>query len=324
VGRPTLGTRDSGATRRRRPPKALLAGALTGGAALLLSGCAGDWPDASASNFFLPNASIGATDMTDRISKLWDGSWIAALAVGVLVWALTIWCVVAYRRRKNDPEMPPQVRYNMPIEILYTIVPVMMVGVLFYYVARDQQTILDTKKAPDVTIQVVGKKWSWDFNYLEDNSKPGVYDTGRQADLSGQASVEDELPTLYLPVNETVRFDLYSRDVIHSFWVPAFLMKMDLIPGSPNAFQVTPTKEGTFKGKCAELCGEYHSEMLFNVKVVSAEEYQQHLDDLDAAGQTGSLPTTLAGAEELAGVQADSVGEAPETAKDKTSDGNNG
>ncbi|MFD0483791.1 cytochrome c oxidase subunit II [Kineococcus sp. GCM10028916] len=319
-----MGTRDSGATRRRRPPKALLAGALTGGAALLLSGCAGDWPDASASNFFLPDASIGATDMTDRISKLWDGSWIAALAVGVLVWALTIWCVVAYRRRKNDPEMPPQVRYNMPIEILYTIVPVMMVGVLFYYVARDQQTILDTKKAPDVTIQVVGKKWSWDFNYLEDNSKPGVYDTGRQADLSGEASVEDELPTLYLPVNETVRFDLYSRDVIHSFWVPAFLMKMDLIPGSPNAFQVTPTKEGTFKGKCAELCGEYHSEMLFNVKVVSAEEYQQHLDDLDAAGQTGSLPTTLAGAEELAGVQADSVGEAPETAKDKTSDGNNG
>jgi len=212
----------------------------------------------------------------------------------------------------------------MPIEILYTIVPVMMVGVLFYYVARDQQTILDTKKAPDVTIQVVGKKWSWDFNYLEDNSKPGVYDTGRQADLSGRADVEDELPTLYLPVNETVRFDLYSRDVIHSFWVPAFLMKMDLIPGSPNAFQVTPTKEGTFKGKCAELCGEYHSEMLFNVKVVSAEEYQQHLDDLDAAGQTGSLPTTLAGAEELAGVQADSVGEAPETAKDKTSDGNNG
>ncbi len=324
MGRPTLGTRDSGATRRRRPPKALLAGALTGGAALLLSGCAGDWPDASASNFFLPNASIGATDMTDRISKLWDGSWIAALAVGVLVWALTIWCVVAYRRRKNDPEMPPQVRYNMPIEILYTIVPVMMVGVLFYYVARDQQTILDTKKAPDVTIQVVGKKWSWDFNYLEDNSKPGVYDTGRQADLSGRADVEDELPTLYLPVNETVRFDLYSRDVIHSFWVPAFLMKMDLIPGSPNAFQVTPTKEGTFKGKCAELCGEYHSEMLFNVKVVSAEEYQQHLDDLDAAGQTGSLPTTLAGAEELAGVQADSVGEAPETAKDTTSDGNNG
>ncbi|MEZ0490752.1 cytochrome c oxidase subunit II [Kineococcus sp. TBRC 1896] len=305
-----MGTRDSGATRRRRPPKALVAGALTGGAALLLTGCAGDWPNASASNFFLPDASIGATDMTPRISQLWDGSWIAALVVGVLVWGLTIWCVVAYRRRKNDPELPPQVRYNMPIEILYTIVPVMMVGVLFYYVARDQQAILDTSETPEVTIQVVGKKWSWDFNYLEGNgqsAQPGVYDTGRQADLTGRDGVEEDLPTLYLPVNETVQFDLYSRDVIHSFWVPAFLMKMDMIPGSPNQFQVTPTKEGEFKGKCAELCGEYHSEMLFNVRVVSAEEYQQHLDDLAAAGQTGSLPTTLAGAEELAGVQADSV-----------------
>ncbi len=310
MGRPTLGTRDSGATRRRRPPKALVAGALTGGAALLLTGCAGDWPDASASNFFLPDDSIGATNMTGRISALWDGSWIAALVVGVLVWGLTIWCVVAYRRRKNDPELPAQVRYNMPIEILYTIVPVMMVGVLFYYVARDQQAILDTSKDPAVTIQVVGKKWSWDFNYLDGNgesAQPGVYDTGRQADLTGLPGVEESLPTLYLPVDETVEFELYSRDVIHSFWVPAFLMKMDMIPGSPNKFQVTPTKEGDFKGKCAELCGEYHSEMLFNVKVVSAEEYQQHLDDLEASGQTGSLPTTLAGDEELANVQADSV-----------------
>jgi cytochrome c oxidase subunit II len=324
VGRPTLGTRDSGATRRRRPPKALLAGALTGVAATTLSGCAGEWPDASAGNFFLPDASIGATNQTERISTLWDGSWIAALVVGVLVWGLTIWCVVAYRRRRNDPELPAQVRYNMPIEILYTIVPVMMVGVLFYYTARDQQAITDTSKTPDLKVEVVGKKWSWDFNYLDANGQPGVYDTGRQADLTGVPGPELRLPTLYLPVDRTVQFDLYARDVNHSFWVPAFLMKMDLIAGSPNHFQVTPTKEGTFLGECAELCGEYHSEMLFNVKVVSQAEYEKHLDDLEAAGQTGSLPTTLAGAEEMAGVQADSVGEGPETAEDKTSDGNNG
>ncbi|NAZ74551.1 cytochrome c oxidase subunit II [Kineococcus sp. T13] len=315
MGRPTLGTRDSGATRRRRPPKALVAGVLTGVSALVLSGCAGDWPDASASNFFLPDDSIGATNHTERLSELWDGSWIAALVVGLLVWGLTIWCVVAYRRRKGDPVLPAQVRYNMPIEILYTIVPVMMVGVLFYYTARDQQAVLDTSETPDVTIQVVGKKWSWDFNYLDEDGQPYVYDTGRQADLTGQAGVEDDLPTLYLPVGETVQFDLYSRDVIHSFWVPAFLMKMDMIPGSPNKFQVTPTKEGEFKGKCAELCGDYHSEMLFNVRVVSPQEYQQRLDDLQAAGQTGSLPTTLAGANEVDG--------AADNAQDESSDGNN-
>ncbi|NAZ81968.1 cytochrome c oxidase subunit II [Kineococcus sp. R8] len=308
--------RDLDATPRRRPSGTLLTGAVAA-TLLLLTGCssAADIPDASLRNGFLPDASEGATDMTGRIQTLWNGSWIAALAVGLLVWGLTVWVVVAYRRRKNDPELPPQVRYNMPIEIFYTIVPVMMVGVLFYYVARDQQAILDTSEQPDVTVQVVGKKWSWDFNYVDSN----VYDTGRQADLTGQAGVEEALPTLYLPVNERVQFDLYSRDVIHSFWVPAFLMKMDLIPGSPNKFQVTPTKEGDFRGKCAELCGDYHSEMLFNVKVVSQEEYQDHMDDLEAQGKTGSLPTTLAGDNELAGVQADSV----EREADASVDGSN-
>ena len=201
----------------------------------------------------LPESSVGATNMTDRIQTLWNGSWIAALAVGVIVWGLIAWCVVGYRRRKGDPELPAQVRYNMPIEIFYTIVPVMMVGVLFYYTARDQAAILKTDPHPDVTIQVVGKKWSWDFNYLGPDGKPYVYDTGRQVDLTGKSDVETQIPTLYLPVNESVRFDLYSRDVNHSFWVPAFLFKMDLIAGEPNHFGVTPTKEGTFAGKCGNV-----------------------------------------------------------------------
>ena len=86
---------------------------------------------------------------------------------------------------------------------------------------------------------------------------------------------------------------LTARDVIHSFWVPAFLQKMDMIPGRVNRFQVTPTQEGTFKGKCAELCGAYHSQMLFNVKVVSRAEYEQHMDELRAKGQSGLLNNTL-------------------------------
>ncbi|WP_432546684.1 aa3-type cytochrome oxidase subunit II [Kineococcus sp. SYSU DK004] len=305
MGRPTLGTRDTGATPRRRPAKGLTAAAAAAAGTLLLGGCAaGDWPNASASNGFLPDASVGATDMTDRIQTLWNGSWIAALVVGLLVWGLTIWVVVAYRRRKGDPELPPQVRYNMPIEILYTIVPVMMVGVLFYYTAVDQAAITDRgDEETDVTVQVVGKKWSWDFNYLAaDQETPLVWDTGVQAGNTADENVEDRLPVLYLPVDQKVRFELYARDVIHSFYVPAFLFKMDMIPGSPNEFIVTPTKEGFYQGKCAELCGEYHSEMLFNVAVVSEAEYQQHLQDLEAAGQTGALPTELGGALEGEGI----------------------
>ena len=98
---------------------------------------------------------------------------------------------------------------------------------------------------------------------------------------------------MYLPVGERVEFVLTARDVIHSFWVPAFLQKMDMIPGRVNRFQVVPTQEGTFKGKCAELCGAYHSQMLFNVSVVPREEYDRHMDELRAKGQSGLLNNSL-------------------------------
>jgi len=95
---------------------------------------------------------------------------------------------------------------------------------------------------------------------------------------------------LWLPIGESVRFNLHSPDVIHDFGVPHFLMKMDVIPGRVNHYEITPTRLGEFKGKCYELCGVYHSRMLFNVKVVTREEYDQHLQDLVDAGQTSDLP----------------------------------
>jgi cytochrome c oxidase subunit 2 len=94
---------------------------------------------------------------------------------------------------------------------------------------------------------------------------------------------------LYLPVNESVEISIESRDVIHSFWIVDFLYKKDMIPARTNYMFFTPLKEGTYAGKCAELCGEYHSAMLFNVKVVSEEEYEQYLDSLRAAGNTGDI-----------------------------------
>jgi cytochrome c oxidase subunit 2 len=251
-----------------------------------LSGCASAELRGDASTGWLPPA---VTENGERVTSLWIGAWIAALAVGALVWGLTAWCVVAYRRRRDDNDLPVQLRYNIPIEILYTVAPIFMVVVLFYYTARDESAILDTSTRPDVTVNVVGKQWSWDFNYVEED----VHEVGAQAILTGEPGAPATVPTLYLPVGERVEFILTARDVIHSFWVPAFLQKMDTIPGRVNAFQVVPTQEGSFRGKCAELCGAYHSHMLFNVQVVSRQEYDQHIADLRAKGQTGLLNNTL-------------------------------
>jgi cytochrome c oxidase subunit II len=104
---------------------------------------------------------------------------------------------------------------------------------------------------------------------------------------SGTAS---KIPTLVLPVDETVQFNLYSPDVIHSFGVPAFLMRMDVVPGRKNHFEVTPDTVGDFRGKCYELCGVYHSRMLFNVRVVTAEEYDEYLQGLQDAGFESDAP----------------------------------
>jgi cytochrome c oxidase subunit 2 len=155
-------------------------------------------------------------------------------------------------------------------------------------------------------VNVAGKKWSWDFNYVNED----VYVAGEQAqDLNlGEEGLPETLPTMVLPVDSRVEFVLTSRDVIHSFWVVNFLQKLDMVPGRVNILQVTTTEEGTFQGKCAELCGAYHSEMLFQVEVVSQEEYDAFIADLEAAGNTGQLGTEL----DLYPLQPDQVEKLPE------------
>jgi cytochrome c oxidase subunit 2 len=236
-----------------------------------------------------------ATDRAPLIDELWRWSWLAAIIVGVLVWGLILYAVFKYRRRSDD-EIPVQTRYNLPIEILYTVAPVVVVLVFFYFTVQTQNGVLATAAEDgeaDHQITVVGQKWSWTFNYMDEDAVGGqtVYEAGTPA----------ELPTLVLPVNESIDVELRSPDVIHSFWVPAFLFKMDVIPGRANSFSFTPTREGTFAGKCAELCGTYHSRMLFNVEVVSAEEYDAHLRELEERGNVG-LVTGNVDAEQQAGL----------------------
>lgn len=196
------------------------------------------------------------------------------------------WALVVYRKRKGDNTVPPQMRYNNPIETLFTVVPLILVVGFFAFTARDLAAIEEPVKNPDVKIEVIGKQWSWDFNYVKEN----VYSSGIQSQFDGEEGSEAALPTLYLPVNKSVQIDLRARDVIHSFWVIDFLYKKDMLPGKTNhMYFETTTQTGTFRGKCAELCGEYHSMMLFNVKIVSPAEYQAHIESLKASGNVGQL-----------------------------------
>jgi cytochrome c oxidase subunit II len=232
-----------------------------------------------------------ATNHTDMVAGLWVNSWIVLLAVGVITWGLMLWSVIAYRRRKGQSGLPVQLRYNMPVEIFYTIVPLILVVGFFAFTARDQNILETQYEDPDVSITAYGKQWSWDFQYngeQEDNSD-AVYSMGVQAAETDEGYDLDDLPTLYLPVNKEVQIELRSRDVIHSFWIVDFLYKKDMYLGRENFWSFTPTREGTYAGKCAELCGEYHSAMLFNVKVVSEAEYDQYLASLRTAGNTGDI-----------------------------------
>lgn len=257
--------------------------AATAVSALLLTGCS-----EQASVGWLPTQR-GVTDNADTIMDLWIGTWIAALAVGLVTWGLMLWCIIAYRRRKYETGYPRQVSYHAPLEIFYTAIPIILIVSFFTFSDRAEREITAPKsETADVTIEVYGKQWAWDFNYLDEN----VYFAGVQArlDKEGNVGVEETLPTLYLPVNSTVDLQLKSRDVIHSFWVPAFLEKRDTIPGMTNHMYFTTGSEpARYQGKCAELCGEYHSEMLFNVEVVSQEDYDAYVQSLEDEGNIGRL-----------------------------------
>ena len=238
---------------------------------LALTGCTND----TFTRLGFPNP---VTEQGKVTLSLWQGSWIAGLLVGAVVWGMILWAV-AFHRKRGD-KLPPQVRYNMPIEILYTIVPFVLIAVLFYYTAKDENTIDNLSAKPAVTVNVVGFQWSWEFNYPKYSVTSDGYMWG-----------EGPLPVLEIPVGEVVQFNLTSPDVIHAFWVPEFLFKRDVIPGHPNHFQITATQTGTFIGHCSELCGLYHSRMLFTLKIVTPKQFiswiaKQQAIQKTAAGST--------------------------------------
>ncbi len=213
----------------------------------------------------------GVTSQAHKMYDLWIGSVVAAFLVGFLVWGLIFWCVVRYRKRGD--ELPAQTRYNLPIELLYTVTPFLIISVLFHYTAIAQTYVDQTTKNPDVKIEVVGFDWNWQFRYLDDSAK------GADGQAISTIGTSDYVPVLVVPTHERILFYENSRDVIHSFWVPDLLFKRDVFPGNvTNKFEVTVEKEGAYVGHCAELCGTYHSMMNFEVRAVTPAEYQRFIE----------------------------------------------
>ncbi|MEU1720808.1 cytochrome c oxidase subunit II [Nonomuraea sp. NPDC005692] len=273
---PTRRTTRRSLARRRVPRAAALALLLATATA-----CANDVPKVDWSTGLLPE---GVTEQAKVVQSLWNGAWIAALATGVVVIVLIVWAAIFHRKRKGKAELPPQVRYNLPIEILYTVVPLVMVSVFFFFTARDSKALTDVAGDAPVKVKVEAYQWSWRFTttYNGKTTKP----------VAGMP-VHDyqQGPQLVLPTNTKVEFDLSTDDVIHSFWVPEFLFKRDIIPGIPEGnpgrkFEIKTlgdNRVGVYAGRCAELCGVDHSRMLFSVKLVKQAEFDQYI-----ATQAGS------------------------------------
>ena len=212
----------------------------------------------------------GATRQGRDIFGLWQGSVIVAIFVGGLVWGLILFAILRYRRRNDD--LPTQTQYFVKLEILYTVIPVIIVAILFAFSYRTQNEVDALTDDPDVTIEVRGFQWQWQFHYRDDD----ITVTG----LPGQE------PTMVLPVDRTTRLVLTSPDVIHSFFVPEFLFKRDVIPGVTNRVDLTPQDRGTYTGRCAEFCGLDHAKMTFAVKVVNMADYNAWVAE-QQAGQNG-------------------------------------
>jgi cytochrome c oxidase subunit II len=264
-GRPSQEDRTRSPRRARR---VAALGMVAIAAALSLSGCS------AKDAFALGWPHGGITDRSHEMYNLYIGSVIAAAVVGIIVYALIFWCIIRYRKRKDDVELPAQTRYNLPIELIYSVVPFLIIAVLFYYTARTETDVDKISANPQVKVEVVAFKWNWQFNYLDA--------TAKMPDGSAVTEIGDStyVPILVLPTNQSIEFIEHSNDVIHSFWVPELLFKRDVFPGNvENKFELTIQKTGAYVGRCAELCGTYHSQMNFELLAVTPDQYKTYLAD---------------------------------------------
>jgi cytochrome c oxidase subunit 2 len=232
-------------------------------APLVLGGC----------NFYPSyGASRGATTQGQDTFKLYSGMMTTGIIVGGFVFLLILWTVLRYRRRSD--EMPRQFHENVPIEVIYTVVPILIVAVLFFFTVITENRVdaiqpLDARVTasgqPVVNVTVTAFQWGWRFDY------PGL-DVG----IAGETTngPDNHGPQMVVPTGQTVQITLVSDDVIHGFYVRDFNFSRYAQPGVVNHFDLDVLNNGTYFGQCTQICGLYHSEMLFSVRSVSPAAFR--------------------------------------------------
>ncbi len=251
--------------RRRRRLRVLLALPV---AALVMSGC-------TVSSF---GAYKGVTTQSRSTFHLWQGFTIGALIIGIFVLLLIVWAVLRYRR-KGDA-VPKQTQYHIPLELTYTIVPILIVFALFAATVVVENEVTANPKT-DVVVNVNAFQWGWKFQY-----------PGTSALVTGQTTSE---PMFEIPVNTNVHFNLTSTDVVHGFYIKQFNFSRYALPGVRNEFTFNAVQTGTFFGQCTQLCGLYHSLMWFRVKVVPMAQYQSWIAQFNTpAGAQAAEAAALA------------------------------
>ena len=215
------------------------------------------------------------TEQGQAIYNLYNLFMYIAAVVFVVVSGLVIWSVIRYRRRGD--ELPTQTHGNNRLELTWTVIPTVIVLVLFVLTLQAQDKVLDQSGEADVNVTVTAFQWSYRFTY-----------EGTGAEVVGSP---ETIPEMVVPVGQTIRVKLVSADVVHTFYVPQTLFKRQAIPGTENEFDLTFEKTGLFHGQCTQFCGLQHTDMVFRVRVVTQGEYQSWLaaeTRRGAAGQPGT------------------------------------
>ncbi|MDQ5856405.1 MAG: cytochrome c oxidase subunit II [Actinomycetota bacterium] len=261
---------------RSRAVRLLKVARLAGMVAFVSTGC-------SVHNVFAFGWPEGVTPQTATMRALWIWATVAALVVGAIVAGLIMWSVAFHRKRSG--EMPRQTQYNLPLEIVYTVIPFIIVAVLFYFTVVAQNFVNAKVDDPDLRVSVVGFQWNWEFQYLQDNpGRDGIYQVRRTVEGSPLSTVgaPNTVPILVVPTDRIVEYRIASEDVVHSFFIPEFLFKRDVFPrpeknDTDHIFQTTVERPGAFVGRCAEFCGTYHAMMNFELRALPGDLFDRYM-----------------------------------------------